>query len=58
MGNTQKWRKSTYSGNSGNCVEVCAESGRLSIRDSKSPDRGRLHLSAAQWAQLRQRLAR
>ncbi|SDT81675.1 protein of unknown function [Streptomyces sp. TLI_053] len=32
------WRKSTYSGNGGNCVEVTADfPGLVPVRDSKDP---------------------
>ncbi|MEM9563544.1 MAG: DUF397 domain-containing protein [Actinomycetota bacterium] len=36
------WRKSTYSGANGDCVEI-AETGRLvAVRHSKEPDQGTL----------------
>lgn len=45
-----QWRKSSYSGNSGNCVEVTANLPDLvAIRDSKSSDGSRLLMSAAAW---------
>lgn len=43
-----RWRKSSYSANDGNCVEV----GRgVGIRDSKAPS-VELPLTADQWAPL------
>jgi hypothetical protein len=43
-----RWRKSSYSANDGNCVEV----GRgVGIRDSKAPS-VELPLSARQWTRL------
>jgi len=43
-----RWRKSSYSGSDGNCVEV----GRgVGVRDSKAPS-VRLPLTAHQWTQL------
>jgi hypothetical protein len=43
-----RWRKSSYSGSDGNCVEV----GRgVGIRDSKAPS-VELPLSARQWTRL------
>ncbi|SDG68357.1 protein of unknown function [Lentzea fradiae] len=42
------WRKSSYSANDGNCVEV----GRgIGVRDSKSPS-SELSLTAEQWSRL------
>jgi hypothetical protein len=46
------WRKSSYSGgNEGgsNCVEVASSGGQLAVRDSKSPGRGELAVSPAEW---------
>lgn len=46
------WRKSSYSGYNGNCVEVadlCA--GQVGVRDSKANGYGPvLHFDHAQWA--------
>ena len=53
---TLTWRKSTYSGgNGGQCVEVAA-SGRVFVRDSKNPDRGRLGFSAQTWREFAARI--
>ena len=50
---TLTWRKSSYSGSSGGqCVEVAA-SGRVLVRDSKNPDRGRLEFSARMFRNFR-----
>jgi hypothetical protein len=38
------WRKSSYSGTNGNCVEIGWGSGVAAIRDSKNPDAGSLTL--------------
>jgi hypothetical protein len=46
------WRKSSYSGgNEGgsNCIEVAGSGGRIAVRDSKNPGRGRLEFSPAVW---------
>lgn len=46
------WRKSSHSGNDGNCVEVAWSSEGVSIRDSKSPAGGRVTVrpvSFARW---------
>ena len=53
---TLTWRKSSYSGgNGGQCVEVAA-SGRVLVRDSKYPDRGRLGFSAQTWREFAARI--
>jgi hypothetical protein len=36
------WRKSTYSGNEGSCVELAHTATSGAVRDSKNPDGGRL----------------
>jgi hypothetical protein len=47
--NALNWRKSSYSGsNGGQCVEVAAP-GRILVRDSTNPDRGRLGFSTQAW---------
>ncbi|MGH3786577.1 MAG: DUF397 domain-containing protein [Pseudonocardiaceae bacterium] len=44
------WRVSTYSGNSGNCVEVAdLPNGDLAVRDSKDPAGPMLILTRAEW---------
>lgn len=46
------WHKSSYSGsNGGQCVEVAA-SGRVLVRDSKTPDSKRLTFSAQAWREF------
>lgn len=42
------WRKSTASGG-GNCLEVAAHDGLVSVRDSKNPAGAVLSLSPAAW---------
>ena len=45
-----QWRKSSYSGNNGNCVEVATNLPDLvAVRDSKNSDGRRLLISAAAW---------
>lgn len=34
---TARWRKSSYSTNAGNCVEVAVAGGAVGLRDSKHP---------------------
>jgi hypothetical protein len=62
------WRRSSYSGDNGNCVEVewrksshsgdngdCVEvaSGvRVAIRDSKAPHTGHLHVPPKAWREF------
>jgi hypothetical protein len=44
------WRKSSYSSDDGNCVEVANLDGQLAVRDSKNPTTTVLTVTAAQWA--------
>jgi hypothetical protein len=45
-----EWRKSSYSGQSGNCVEVARNlPGLVAVRDSKEADGAKLELSQAAW---------
>jgi hypothetical protein len=44
------WRKSTKSGNSGNCLEACvAESGGVLVRDTTDRERGALTFPVEAW---------
>jgi Domain of unknown function (DUF397) len=43
------WRKSTYSMNAGDCVEVAPENGSIFVRDSKNLNESALVYSAATW---------
>jgi hypothetical protein len=48
--NRATWRKSSFSGDQGNCVEVAGGlSGRTLVRDSKSPTGPRITFSAGAW---------
>ncbi len=45
------WRKSTFSNNTGACVEVAdLDDGGRAVRDSKDPTGGHLRFTAAQWS--------
>ena len=45
-----EWRKSSYSGQSGNCVEVARKlPGLVAVRDSKAPDGAKLLVSLETW---------
>jgi len=45
-----EWRKSSYSGQSGNCVEVARNlPGLVAVRDSKAPDGAKLMVSRRAW---------
>ena len=45
------WRKSSYSGTSGNCVEVATNlPGIVAIRDSKDPEGAKLIFTPAEWS--------
>jgi hypothetical protein len=42
---TVRWRKSSHSGDQGECVEIAALPGGIAVRDSKNPDGPNLTLS-------------
>lgn len=44
------WRKSTYSGNQGDCVEVAPMPQTIGVRDTKARQRGHLTVSRTTWA--------
>jgi hypothetical protein len=45
-----EWHKSSYSGQSGNCVEVARNlPGLVAVRDLKEPDGARLVVSREAW---------
>ncbi len=44
------WRKSSYSGGNGNCVEVATGPDRVGVRDSKDPTGPVLSFNATSWA--------
>jgi hypothetical protein len=45
-----EWQKSSYSGQSGNCVEVARNlPGLVAVRDSNDPDVERLVISREAW---------
>ena len=45
-----EWRKSSYSSQSGNCVEVARNlPGLVAIRDTKQPDGAQLVVSQETW---------
>lgn len=44
------WRKSSYSPNEDNCVEVAElPEGGMAVRDSKRPELGYLSFTAGEW---------
>ncbi|RMI93698.1 DUF397 domain-containing protein [Streptomyces sp. ZS0098] len=47
---TIRWRKSSHSGDSSNCVEIATTPAAVLIRDSKTTSGPRLGLSPAAWA--------
>jgi hypothetical protein len=56
---SREWRKSSYSGNSGNCVEVCADhAGTVAVRDSKNVAGPELAVSSGAWSEFVQAIKR
>jgi hypothetical protein len=50
---SENWRKSSYSGNSGNCVEIASAPGRVVVRDTKDNGTGPvLRISPADWSRF------
>ncbi|UGQ14781.1 DUF397 domain-containing protein [Yinghuangia sp. ASG 101] len=46
------WRKSSYSGGEGQCVEVAVIRGAVATRDSKNPDRPAVVFTPESWSNL------
>lgn len=44
-----QWRTSSYSGNSGNCVQVAALGHAVAVRDSKDPEGAVLIYTCDEW---------
>ncbi|GLZ03961.1 hypothetical protein Acsp03_14270 [Actinomadura sp. NBRC 104412] len=53
-----RWRKSSRSGQNGNCVEVARVDELVAVRDSKNPDGGRLDVGVQRFAALVVRIKR
>ena len=52
-----QWRKSSYSGNSGNCVEVARSADFVAVRDSKDPYGQKLVVPSDAWRALMQSIS-
>jgi Domain of unknown function (DUF397) len=44
------WRKASYSGNGGNCVEVANGAAAVAVRDSRDQEGARLAVLAPSWS--------
>lgn len=45
-----QWRKSSYSGDTGNCIEIARiETGHIAVRDSKNPAGPMLIIDRTAW---------
>ena len=49
-----RWRKSSYSGGGGDCVEVAHDADRVHVRNSNAPDAGTLYVVGADGTGLRE----
>ena len=45
----EQWRKSSYTADSGNCVEVAWPKDQVAVRDSKQPAGSALSFPVAAW---------
>jgi hypothetical protein len=52
-----QWKKSSFSGNTGNCVEVAQVGHEVAIRDSHDPYGPVLVVEAREWRALIEKLA-
>ena len=50
------WRKSSYSGGTGNCVEVASDLRAVAVRDSKDPRGPELVIAPPSWSSFTGRL--
>ena len=50
------WRKATYSGNGGNCVEVANGFTTVAVRDSQDQDGAHLSVSVSSWSAFTARI--
>jgi hypothetical protein len=48
-GTFTRWRKSSYSSDSGNCVEIAFRPDQVGVRDSKDPDGPVLAYTTKAW---------
>jgi len=48
----RNWRVSSYSGGSGQCVEVALDAPAVGVRDTKARKSGELAVAAASWSAL------
>lgn len=49
---TENWHKSSYSGGSGDCVEVAETPQSVKVRDTDHRELGHLTFSPREWAAL------
>lgn len=54
----RKWRKATYSGNGGDCVEVGQSADGVGVRDTKHRDGTELRFSPLAWRRFTASLKR
>ncbi len=53
-----RWRKSSYSGNGGECVEVGQSADAVHVRDTKNRDGAELRLSPSAWRRFAEQMRR
>ncbi|MEU3233718.1 DUF397 domain-containing protein [Nocardiopsis alba] len=47
-----EFRRSSYSGSQGNCVEVADIPGASAVRDSQNPEAGHILFPSTEWSAL------
>jgi hypothetical protein len=53
---TETWRKSSYSGGQGNCIEVGTPDGTIAVRDTKDRPGPVLRFTPAAWRRFAERV--
>jgi hypothetical protein len=58
MIDTRRWRKSSYSGNQTDCIEVASAASRTQVRDTKDRSGGHLAVASTAWRSFTENVKR